>query len=186
MYYAHPSSGEHFYLWLLLTAVKGMSDFKSLHMTPFLTVVHSSFKDACIARGLLDDDKEWIQCLEEASAMQTGSQLHSLFVTILIGASPTKPKHLWDCFCIHICDDYKLLQKWIPDPSEEQVYDYGLYLMQDLLGAQGSSLEYFPPMPLSQIAWTHLLGNRCSGYRSFEISKINKVESFYSLRVQVL
>jgi hypothetical protein len=26
----------------------------------------------------------------------------------------------------------------------------------------------------------------CSGYRSFGISKINKVESFYSLRVQVL
>jgi hypothetical protein len=35
MYYAHPSSGERFYLQLILTAVKGMSDFKSLHMTPF-------------------------------------------------------------------------------------------------------------------------------------------------------
>jgi primosomal protein N' len=109
----------------------------------------------------LEDDKEWIQCLEEASAMQTGSQLHSLFVTILIGANPTKPKDLWDCFCIHICDDlhYKLLQKGIPDPSQEQVYNYGLYLMQDLLGAQGSSLENFPPMSLSQIAWTHLSKN---------------------------
>jgi hypothetical protein len=31
MYYAHPSSGECFYLWLLLTAVKGMSDLKSLY-----------------------------------------------------------------------------------------------------------------------------------------------------------
>jgi primosomal protein N' len=32
-------------------------------------------------------------------------------------------------------------------------------LIQDLLGAQGSSLENFSPVPLSQIAWTHLLGN---------------------------
>jgi hypothetical protein len=73
---------------------------------------------------------------------------------LTIGASLTKPKDLWDHFCIHICDDlhYKLLQKGISDPSEENVYDYGLYLIQDLLGAQGSSLENFPPMPLSQIA----------------------------------
>jgi hypothetical protein len=52
----------------------------------------------CIARGLLEDDKEWIQCLEEASALQTGSQLYSHFVTILISASPTRPKDLWDHF----------------------------------------------------------------------------------------
>jgi hypothetical protein len=31
-----------------------------------------------------------------------------------------------------------------------------------------------------------VVGSSCSGYRSFGISKINKVESFYSLRVQVL
>jgi hypothetical protein len=30
------------------------------------------------------------------------------------------------------------------------------------------------------------VGSSCSGYRSLGISKINKVESFYSLRVQVL
>jgi hypothetical protein len=46
----------------------------------------------------LEDDREWIQCLEEASAMQTGSQLHSLFITILIGGNPTKPEDLWDRF----------------------------------------------------------------------------------------
>jgi hypothetical protein len=31
-----------------------------------------------------------------------------------------------------------------------------------------------------------VVGSSCSGYQSFGISKINKVESFYSLRVQVL
>jgi hypothetical protein len=35
IYYAHPSSGECFYLWLLLTAVKGMGHFKCFHMKLF-------------------------------------------------------------------------------------------------------------------------------------------------------
>jgi hypothetical protein len=159
MYYAHPSSGECFFLCLLLTAVKGATSFEYLRTVD--NVVYGSFKEACFARGLLEDDREWIQCLEEASAMQTGSQPRSLFITILIGGNPTKPEDLWDCFRVHICDDlkYRLQHRGIPDPSDEQVYDYGLYLMEKLLKAQGSSLDKFPPMPVSLMGWTVLLGN---------------------------
>jgi hypothetical protein len=71
MYYAHPSSGECFFLRLLLTAVKGATSFEHLHTVD--DVVYGSFKEACFARGLLEDDREYIQCFEEASAMQTGS-----------------------------------------------------------------------------------------------------------------
>jgi hypothetical protein len=93
--------------------------------------------------------------------MQTGSQLHSLFITILIGGNPTKPEDLWDRFHVYICDDlkYRLQHRGIPDPPDEQVYDYGLYLMEKLLKAQGSSLDKFPPMPVSLMGWTVLLGN---------------------------
>jgi hypothetical protein len=92
MYYAQPSSGEYLFLRLLLTAVKGATSFEHLHTVD--DVVYGSFKEACFARGLLENDREWIQCLEEASAMQTGSQLRSLFITILIGGNPTKPEDL--------------------------------------------------------------------------------------------
>jgi hypothetical protein len=51
------------------------------------------------------------------------------------------------------------IHRGIPDPSDEQVYDYGLYLMKKLLKAQGSSLDKFPPMPVSLMGWTVLLGN---------------------------
>jgi hypothetical protein len=61
MYYAHPSSGERFFLHLLLTAVKGATSFEHLHTVD--DVVYGSFKEACFARGLLEDDREWIQCL---------------------------------------------------------------------------------------------------------------------------
>jgi hypothetical protein len=56
MYYCHPSSGEHFYLCLLLTVVTGSTSFEDL--CTFENVVHPTFKGACIARGLLEDDGE--------------------------------------------------------------------------------------------------------------------------------
>jgi hypothetical protein len=54
---------------------------------------------------------------------------------------------------------YKLQHRGIPDPSDEQVYDYGLYFMEKLLKAQGSSLDKFPSMPVSLMGLTVLLGN---------------------------
>ena len=86
MYYAHPSSGECFYLHLLLTAVKGATSYRHLH-TVLVNGQHeecATFHEACLKLGLLEDDNEWIQCLEEAGEMATGQQLHNLFVTILV------------------------------------------------------------------------------------------------------
>ena len=71
MYHAHPSSGERFYLRLLLTSVRGATSFEDLYT--FEGVHHPYFKDACIAHGLLEDDHEWHQCLDEARHMQVGS-----------------------------------------------------------------------------------------------------------------
>jgi len=58
-------------------------------------VVCPTFKDACQVRGLLRDDNEWIQCLQEAGDMHTGTQLRTLFATILIHGVPTTPENLW-------------------------------------------------------------------------------------------
>jgi hypothetical protein len=43
MYDAHPSSGEHFFLCLLLTAVKGATLFEHLHTVN--DVVYGLFKE---------------------------------------------------------------------------------------------------------------------------------------------
>ncbi|XP_052193809.1 uncharacterized protein LOC127802150 [Diospyros lotus] len=64
MYFASSNCGERFYLRLLLTVVKGPKSFQSLRTVD--NVVHDTFKLACVARGLLEDDEEWIQCLKEA------------------------------------------------------------------------------------------------------------------------
>ena len=95
--------GERFYLRSLLIAVCGPTSFENLSTVN--GVMHPTFKDACHALGLLENDGEWLECLREASVMQTGHQLCQLFVMILKECSPVKPEDLWDKFKTSICDD---------------------------------------------------------------------------------
>ena len=62
---------ECFYLCTLLTVVRGSTSFKDLKS--FQGVEYPTFKEACLACGLLEDDQEWRLCLQEASAIQTGT-----------------------------------------------------------------------------------------------------------------
>ena len=158
MYYVQPTSGEKFYLRLLLTVVKGATSFG--HLRTVNGFLYPTFKQACIALGLLEDDQEWTQCLQEASVMQTGSQLHFLFVTIIRDCFPAQPAILWDQFKEHICDDLKhaLRRKGIQEPTDHQVYDYGLYLMENIMKLSGKSLRSYE-MPMPQENWDQQLGN---------------------------
>jgi hypothetical protein len=63
MYYAHSTSGEGYYLRMLLNCVKGATSYE--HLQTMNGRKHDTFKDACIAMGLLADDNEWHQALEE-------------------------------------------------------------------------------------------------------------------------
>ena len=86
----------------------------------------SQFQEACLARGLLQDDAEWKECLEDACHMQTGSSLRSLFATILKDCHPAQPRLLWDQFKGYLCDDlehYLHREKIVVDPTQEQVED---------------------------------------------------------------
>ncbi|KAJ7748201.1 hypothetical protein DFH07DRAFT_701878, partial [Mycena maculata] len=59
--------------------------------------------------------------------MQTGSRLRQLFATLLLFCEPTRPAVLWTEFRAHICDDLaRQLQTMGRNPTEEDVYDYGL------------------------------------------------------------
>ncbi|XP_062113950.1 uncharacterized protein LOC133824953 [Humulus lupulus] len=70
IYFAHPSTGERFYLRMLLNFVKGSTSYESIRTINGVT--YPNFKGTCYALGLLDDDKEWIDCLTEAAIWATG------------------------------------------------------------------------------------------------------------------
>ncbi len=65
MYYAHSTLGERYYLRMLLNWVKGATSYE--HLWTVDGIEHDTLKNACITMGLLADDNEWHQALEEAN-----------------------------------------------------------------------------------------------------------------------
>ena len=160
MYFVSPSAGERFYLRTLLTVVRGSTSFEELRTVD--GVLYPTFRDTCIARGLLEDDGEWVTCLDDASQMQTGTSLRQLFASLLLFCSPTYPNILWSQFRDFICDDLKhrIQTKYhIDHPSQDQVYDLGLYLLEAILKSSGKSLANFSPMPQPAFNWDLNTGN---------------------------
>ncbi|XP_026419608.1 uncharacterized protein LOC113315558 [Papaver somniferum] len=161
MYFVSPSAGELFYLRLLLVVVAGANSFEKLRTVK--GELHYTFKKACIALGLLADDSEWLECLIEAVDIQTGSELRNLFKIILSDCNPTEPEILWAEFGLKICDDLPNRLKTvfdIPNPTDEQTLDYGLFLLDKLLRVGGKKLKDFSTMPRSKENWGKFFGNR--------------------------
>ncbi len=82
MYYAHLTSGERYYLRMLLNCVKGATSYE--HLQTMDGREHDTFKDACNAMGLLADDNEWHQALEKADVWASGRQLRDMFASMLM------------------------------------------------------------------------------------------------------
>jgi hypothetical protein len=93
IYYAHPASRDKYYLRMLLNTVKGCMSYKDIRTVN--GVVHPTFKAAYQALGFLDDDNEWIECINEAANWATGTQLRQLFTTIICHCEVTYPNILW-------------------------------------------------------------------------------------------
>ncbi len=53
--------------------------------------VCAMFKEACQARGLLENNQEWAQALEEASHWATGCRLCDLFASDALPSHGVKP-----------------------------------------------------------------------------------------------
>ena len=125
--------------------------------------LHPTFQAAYIALGLLDDDREWIDCLTEASVFTAGSQLRTLFVTALVYGSVADPRALWDRFAASICDDLPRLLARRDDlpPSIDHPdlhLDYGLFLLAGILADHSRTLAEYG-LPSFQHSWARVDAN---------------------------
>ena len=73
IFHAHPTSGDHIYLRMLLNVVKGARSFEEIRTIDH--VVYPTYRATCYAHGLLDDDKEWDDAIKKASNWASGRQL---------------------------------------------------------------------------------------------------------------
>jgi hypothetical protein len=101
MYFVQPSEGERYFLRLLLHHVPGATSFENLACTNKHLqhpTQHASFKEACQQCGLLQDDAEWAQCMEEVASMASASCLRALFAALLVFNVVANPLALWERF----------------------------------------------------------------------------------------
>jgi hypothetical protein len=137
MFFVFPISGELYFLRMLLTVVKAPISFEDLRTVN--GVLYNTFKEACSALGLLEDDDEWDKCLEEAGATKMGKQLRYLFATILIYCTPAHPGTLWEKHLTRLTEG---LHKKKPTPEIAALQHLDTILIQ-----LGKSLSQFPEMP---------------------------------------
>jgi len=158
MYSASPFMGERYYLRLPPTVVRGATSFE--HLRTVDAVLHLTFKAACVALRLLEDDGEWMAMFSDAREFMTGHALRQLFAMALQFTTITNPLQIWETFALSFGDDLShLLQTsrvMVPSGGEGMegglILDYGLYHIQQLLNEYGKSMEEFG-LPQSMLDW---------------------------------
>ncbi|KAI0750344.1 PIF1-like helicase-domain-containing protein, partial [Irpex lacteus] len=80
---------------------------------------------------------------------------------MLIFCAPTAPLTLWTEFRQHICDDLRprVIEFGLVSPTEEDICDYGLFLLQGILAQSGRTLRNFS-LPEPQRNWQQQSANR--------------------------
>lgn len=154
MYYVGFNQGEKFYLRMLLTVVRGPTSFEDV--CTFEGRTYATFKECCIAHRMLEDDGEWNACLTEAALVDSGHKTQKLFAMILTACEPLSPVNLWNTHKEHLCEDlqHRLAGPpfMCPNASQEDAYDYGLFLIQHLIEQAGGSMQALN-MPVCVQEW---------------------------------
>ena len=144
VHFCTPTSGERYYLRMLLYIVTCPTSFE--YLRTFEGQLYDTFQAACLARGLLETDDEWDTCLNEAGSIQSGHQLRQLFTVILLGNTPADPLGLFDRHLHNLSDDcsYRLRTYFNnPHPTDNDIKDLALQYIEIFLHKAGKTLGDF-------------------------------------------
>lgn len=89
----HATAGDLLYLRMLLMRKKGCTSFADVRTVD--GVVYDTFKDACGAMALLQNDNQWHDALLENAHSSFPHQLREMFVNIIAYSSVADPLELW-------------------------------------------------------------------------------------------
>ncbi|XP_048611725.1 ATP-dependent DNA helicase pif1-like [Brassica napus] len=138
-------------LRILVNVVKGPKCYEDVCTVGGVT--YKECRDACYARGLLDDDTEWHDAIDEPSHWATGRRLRRLFVTILVYCEVGSPLNLWNHAWKSLSEDILYMkQKEFRFPGlvlqDSELQQYTLIEIEKLLKEHDKSLTDYPSLPL--------------------------------------
>ena len=134
LYTVHPNQHECFFLRLLLVNVPGPTSFEYLRTVN--GTIHDTYRSACQALNLLENDQHWDSCINNACETSTPSQIHALFGIILTTCSPSAPTELLEKYISKMSED--ILHRKRLETSDRtfdftsEIYNYTLVIMEDL------------------------------------------------------
>lgn len=103
----------------MLVNVKGATCYEDLLNVD--GIQYKTFKQACVARKLTYDDKQWIASLNESKSSKMPRAMRNLFAQILIYGEPENPKQLWDKFKEDLAEDLIYAAKKSNGSKEEAI-----------------------------------------------------------------
>jgi hypothetical protein len=134
LYTVHPIQNECFFLRMLLVNVPGPTSFQELKIIN--GVAHPTFRSACQALNLLENDQHWDECINDACSTSHPTQIRALFAIILTACSPSSPTQLWDKYKSHMAEDiFRRIHKKESNMQMDfpaEIYNEALIMIEDL------------------------------------------------------
>ncbi|KAL7155177.1 hypothetical protein ABFS83_03G058200 [Erythranthe nasuta] len=134
IHFVPPGSGEIYYLRILLNIAK-------------------------------DDDKEYIDGIGEASEWGTGNFLRRMFTILLLSNQISRPEVVWNATWHHLSDDIlhrqrSILQFQELHLTEDELKNFALAEIENILRSNNRSLAEFPTMPSPDMSLLTQVQNR--------------------------
>ncbi|GJR83724.1 uncharacterized protein Tco_0154509, partial [Tanacetum coccineum] len=156
-------TGDAFYCRMLLNSAKGCfthDDIKKVN-----NIQYPTYKEACYAAGLLEDDREYVESIRNASHWASAEHLRDLFVTLLAQKELSTPLTVWFETWHLLAQDVEYKKRQIlqiPDLrlSDDEKKNVALFYIEELMRARGTSLRRFPEMPYPDSRYISEFGNR--------------------------
>ncbi|GBM52328.1 hypothetical protein AVEN_126404-1 [Araneus ventricosus] len=140
----HSRNTHCYYLRLLLHKNKGLASFKDLRIVN--GIEYETYREACLALGLLENDNQWNEALKEVAYSYSPSKIRTLFALILSFCEPSSPNALWennkDCMSEDILNKLRAVNRHIVSNYTDSIYNEALIKNEDkVLQMIGKSLS---------------------------------------------
>ncbi|XP_023644880.1 uncharacterized protein LOC17896811 [Capsella rubella] len=141
---------DEYYLRVLLNIVRGPMTFDDIKK--YNGVVYKTYKEACFARGILDDDQVFIDSLLKAGQFCFGDYLRNFFAMLILSDSLARPEHVWaETWQLLSQDIEKKKQEDFNNPyltlTEAEMKNYTLQEIEKIMLFNGGTLKGIENFP---------------------------------------